>query len=68
MITRQVTIMLVTGFGHNLVIKQVTVVIKLDDCCVTLHPIQYERAPLRVRCAMLRKHPPESNFCLMNVA
>ena len=23
-------------------------------------PIQYERAPLRVRCAMLRKHPPES--------
>jgi len=24
------------------------------------HPIQYERAPLRVRCAMLRKHPPES--------
>ena len=25
-----------------------------------IHPIQYERAPLRVRCAMLRKHPPES--------
>ena len=24
------------------------------------NPIQYERAPLRVRCAMLRKHPPES--------
>jgi len=22
------------------------------------NPIQYERAPLRVRCAMLRKHPP----------
>jgi len=21
-------------------------------------PIQYEHAPLRVRCAMLRKHPP----------
>jgi len=26
----------------------------------TAEPIQYERAPLRVRCAMLRKHPPES--------
>jgi len=24
------------------------------------NPIQYERAPLRMRCAMLRKHPPES--------
>ena len=23
-----------------------------------LYPIQYEHAPLRVRCAMLRKHPP----------
>jgi len=23
-----------------------------------LYPIQYEHAPLRVRCAMLHKHPP----------
>ena len=29
-----------------------------SDFMDMLHPIQYERAPLRVRCAMLRKHPP----------
>jgi len=28
------------------------------DATVSLTPIQYEHAPLRVRCAMLRKHPP----------
>jgi len=28
------------------------------DALVAANPIQYEHAPLRVRCAMLRKHPP----------
>jgi len=28
------------------------------ECSVGIIPIQYEHAPLRVRCAMLRKHPP----------
>jgi len=30
----------------------------LNDGMNSVYPIQYEHAPLRVRCTMLRKHPP----------